>query len=295
MKKKKVVWIVISVIVIILLIFGYFRLKDYFNGLQDQMLENRSDNQAETTVEIKNEIIFSGKVTPKYTQNINLSSSLSLDNIDVTENQDITNGDTILTYYGAKNINDLITIQENKFVGWQEDRNWYHQQITSLEQELSWADPTDDAYVTSLQKDIARYNTLLATNEINWNTALSEIERLKASKDDYIVTADFDGFVYQINEDAKSPLSTSAYIIIYSTERVVTVEVSEYELQYIQAGAAAEITVEGLNKSYTGTISNIDIMPNNITSNDTSYFNIEVTIPSEVPYGYSVIIAVKTS
>ena len=288
------IWIIVSIVVIILLIFGYFRLKDYINGLQDQMLEARSDNQ-DQTVEVKSEIVFSGKVTPKYTQNIQLNTTMSLDKVIVTESQNVKQGDTILTYYGAQNINDLITIQENKFVGWQEDRNWYEQQITSLNQELSWADPNDDAYVTSLKKSIANYNTLLATNKINWNNALSEIERLKDSKSDYTVTADFDGFIYQINEDAKSALSTSAYIIVYSTERVVTVEVSEYELQYIQIGAAADITVEGLNKSYTGTISSIDIMPNNITSNDTSYFNIEVTIPSEVPYGYSVIISVQTS
>ena len=294
MKKKKTIWIIVSVVAVILLIFGYFKLKDYINGLQDQMLEARSENQTQT-VEVKSEIVFSGKVTPKYTQNINLSSTMNIDKVAVTENQDVKQGDTILTYYGAQNINDLIAIQENKFVAWQEDRNWYNEQITSLEQELSWADPNDDAYVTGLKKSIANYNTLLATNEINWNNALSEIERLKSSKSDYTVTADFDGFIYQINEDAKSALSTSAYIVIYSTERVVTVEVSEYELQYIHTGDDAKINVEGLNKSYNGTISNIDIMPNNITSNDTSYFNIEVTIPSEVPYGYSVIISVQTS
>ncbi|MDD3924815.1 MAG: efflux RND transporter periplasmic adaptor subunit, partial [Erysipelotrichaceae bacterium] len=235
-----------------------------------------------------------GKVAPANTQNVYYNVKTNIKEIHVVQGQDVLKEDSLLTYHGAETIDDQITIQNAKFVSLKEDRDWYNYRIEELKQELEWADPVNDGYVTSLKKEIARYQTLLATNQINWSNAVNEIERLKNSYDDYYIKADFDGFVYKIDETAKNNVSLP-YMILYSNDRIVTVEVSEYELQYIDVGTQAKITVEGLNKEYTGEITKIDIMPNNMTSNDTSYFNIEVTIPSEVPYGYSVVIAVKIS
>ena len=295
--KKKVIWIIVVVIVAILAIFAFTKLKDMIVDYQAGMIARRNEaifEDDETSVQIKNEIVFTGKVAPSYTQNIYYSAMNSIQSVKVEEGQTVTKDQSLITYYGADNIDDQITVQRAKFVAWQEDRDWYIYRIDELKQELSWADPANDGYVTSLKKEIARYETLLATNRINWENAENEITRLKQSYDDYYVKADFDGFVYKIDDSAKTNMSLP-YMTLYSTERIVTVEVSEYELQYINEGKQARITVEGLDKEYTGEITKIDIMPNNMTSNNTSYFNIEITIPSDVPYGYSVVIAVKIS
>lgn len=295
--KKKVIWIIVVVILTILAIFAFTKLKDMIVNYQAGMIARRNETifeDDETSVQIKNEIVFTGKVAPSYTQNIYYSAMNSIQSVKVEEGQTVTKDQSLITYYGADNIDDQITVQRAKFVAWQEDRDWYIYRIDELKQELSWADPANDGYVTSLKKEIARYETLLATNRINWENAENEITRLKQSYDDYYVKADFDGFVYKIDDSAKTNMSLP-YMTLYSTERIVTVEVSEYELQYINEGKQARITVEGLDKEYTGEITKIDIMPNNMTSNDTSYFNIEITIPSDVPYGYSVVIAVKIS
>ncbi len=295
--KKKVIWIIVVVILTILAIFAFTKLKDMIVDYQAGMIARRNETifeDDETSVQIKNEIVFTGKVAPSYTQNIYYSAMNSIQSVKVEEGQTVTKDQSLITYYGADNIDDQITVQRAKFVAWQEDRDWYIYRIDELKQELSWADPANDGYVTSLKKEIARYETLLATNRINWENAENEITRLKQSYDDYYVKADFDGFVYKIDDSAKTNMSLP-YMTLYSTERIVTVEVSEYELQYINEGKQARITVEGLDKEYTGEITKIDIMPNNMTSNDTSYFNIEITIPSDVPYGYSVVIAVKIS
>ena len=295
--KKKVIWIIVVIVVAILAIFAFTKVKDMIVNYQDEMIARRNEaifEDDETDTQIKNEIVFTGKVAPSYTQTIYYSATNRIQSVKVEEGQTVTKDQSLITYYGADNIDDQITIQRAKFVAWQEDRDWYIYRIDELKQELSWADPANDGYVTSLKKEIARYETLLATNRINWENAENEITRLKQSYDDYYVKADFDGFVYKIDDSAKTNMSLP-YMTLYSTERIVTVEVSEYELQYISEGEQARITVEGLDKEYTGVITKIDIMPNNMNSNDTSYFNIEITIPSDVPYGYSVVIAVKIS
>ncbi|MDD2591922.1 MAG: efflux RND transporter periplasmic adaptor subunit [Erysipelotrichaceae bacterium] len=295
--KKKIIWIFVSIALVIILIFAYIRIKNFISTYQDEMIQRRNEaifEDDDTDLEIKNEIVFTGKVAPANTQNVYYNVKTNIKEIHVVQGQDVLKEDSLLTYHGAETIDDQITIQNAKFVSLKEDRDWYNYRIEELKQELEWADPVNDGYVTSLKKEIARYQTLLATNQINWSNAVNEIERLKNSYDDYYIKADFDGFVYKIDETAKNNVSLP-YMILYSNDRIVTVEVSEYELQYIDVGTQAKITVEGLNKEYTGEITKIDIMPNNMTSNDTSYFNIEVTIPSEVPYGYSVVIAVKIS
>ncbi|MPM64686.1 hypothetical protein SDC9_111574 [bioreactor metagenome] len=295
--KKKIIWGAIAVVIVILAVFGYFRLKTFIADLQEQAAIRRSESlSSQTEVEVKNEIVFTGKVAPRYTQLVYLNSAMKLDEVLVEENEQVKKGDRLLTYAGAENINDLIIIQQAQFVGWQESLDWYQEKITALNNELASADPTNDGYVTALKKEIAQYQTLQASTNVKWNNAVSEIDRLKNSYDDYNITADFDGFVYQIDDSASVSLTAaSAYLTLYSNEKIVTVEVSEYEMQYIQEQDEATITVEGLDKTYTGTITKIDIMPNNMTSSDTSYYNIEVSIPDEVPYGYSVVIALKLS
>lgn len=295
--KKKIIWIFVSIALVIILIFAYIRIKNFISTYQDEMIQRRNEaifEDDDTDLEIKNEIVFTGKVAPANTQNVYYNVKTNIKEIHVVQGQDVLKEDFLLTYHGAETIDDQITIQNAKFVSLKEDRDWYNYRIEEIKQELSWADPANDGYVTSLKKEIARYETLLATNRINWENAENEITRLKQSYGDYYVKADFDGFVYKIDDSAKTNMSLP-YMTLYSTERIVTVEVSEYELQYINEGKQARITVEGLDKEYTGEITKIDIMPNNMTSNDTSYFNIEITIPSDVPYGYSVVIAVKIS
>lgn len=295
--KKKIIWIFVSIALVIILIFAYIRIKNFISTYQDEMIQRRNEaifEDDDTDLEIKNEIVFTGKVAPANTQNVYYNVKTNIKEIHVVQGQDVLKEDSLLTYHGAETIDDQITIQNAKFVSLKEDRDWYNYRIEEIKQELSWADPANDGYVTSLKKEIARYETLLATNRINWENAENEITRLKQSYGDYYVKADFDGFVYKIDDSAKTNMSLP-YMTLYSTERIVTVEVSEYELQYINEGKQARITVEGLDKEYTGEITKIDIMPNNMTSNDTSYFNIEITIPSDVPYGYSVVIAVKIS
>ena len=206
--KKKVIWIIVVVIVAILAIFAFTKLKDMIVDYQAGMIARRNEaifEDDETSVQIKNEIVFTGKVAPSYTQNIYYSAMNSIQSIKVEEGQTVTKDQSLITYYGADNIDDQITVQRAKFVAWQEDRDWYIYRIDELKQELSWADPANDGYVTSLKKEIARYQTLLATNRINWENAENEITRLKQSYDDYYVKASDNSDDYVVNDFMGNP------------------------------------------------------------------------------------------
>ncbi len=295
--KKKIIWIIVIILTIIALIAGYFRLKTYFANLQDEMIARRNEairEQDQNNANIKNEIVFVGKVAPQFSQEVYIKTGMTIKELKVQTDQVVNEDELLLVFNGAENINHLIAIQENKFFAWQEDRDWYNTKINEIKDELSWADQSNTGYIAYLKKELANYQTLLATNNVNWNNAKNEIVRLKDSYDSYNIKADFDGFIYKINDNAiNNP--TLSYLTLYSTDRIVVVEVSEYELRYIQKGQQAQVTVEGTGKTDTGTINKVEIMPNNLSSNDTSYFNIEISIPDEVPYGYSVVIAVKIS
>ena len=286
---KKKTWVILGVVAVII-IFLVIQAQSAISNMQNSLPNQQEDTTVEKP-EVTNEIVFTGKVSPKQSQEVYLDSSKVLNNTYVKVNDTVTTETVLLDYYGITSAKEKINIYNNDFIVLQENRDWYYTRIAELKDEISWT--SEPLYLQSLKKELAEYEQALSQNKIDWVNKQDEIKRLQESLNDYSVCADFDGFVYQINEQT-SAVSTSPYILIYSTERIVKIEVGEYELQYVDVGKEVEIEIEGLDKKYTGIITHIDIFPNNMDSNTTSYFNIEISIDAEVPYGYSAIIRVKT-
>jgi len=278
---------------VVILVLGIFLISQLKSSIQNMELErpgtSSSSNETQKPV-VANEIIFTGKVSPSKSQTIVLDSTKTLNKTYVEEMENVSQGDVLLDYYGLQVVKETIIINENKFVKLQQDRDWYYSHIAYLEQEISWN--TDTNYLQALKSELAEYNQKLAQNKIDWIKTETDIITLKASLSDYAVEAKFDGFIYEIND---KPTMNQSYMTLYSNDKVIKIEVGEYELQYIEVGLTVAIEIEGLQQSFEGKILSIDIFPNNMDSTSTSYFNVEISVSQEVPYGYSAIIRVPVN
>jgi hypothetical protein len=289
MKKRNKI-IIGTIVVLVLGVFLVLELRSSIQNMEIERPNTSSTNNETQKPVVANEIIFTGKVAPSKSQTIVLDNTKTLNKTYVEKMENVSQGDVLLDYYGLQVVKETITINENKFVKLQQDRDWYYSQIAYLEQEISWNNDTN--YLQALKSELAEYNQKLAQNKIDWIKTETDIITLKASLSDYAVEAEFDGFIYEIND---KPTMNQSYMTLYSNDKVIKIEVGEYELQYIEVGLTVAIEIEGLQQSYEGKILSIDIFPNNMDSTSTSYFNVEISVNQEVPYGYSAIIRVPVN
>ena len=289
MKKKNKI-IIACVVVVILGIFLFSQLQSSIQNMSIERPNGLTENTDSSKPVVANEIVFTGKVSPSKSQIIALDNTKTISHTYVEAMDNVSKGDVLFDYYGLQVVKENIVINENKFIKLQQDRDWFYSHIAYLEQEISWT--TDSNYLQSLKSELADYKQRLAQNKIDWIKTETDIITLKNSLSDYAVEAEFDGFIYEINE---KPTMNQPYMTLYSSDKVIKIEVGEYELQYIKVGLVVEIEIEGLSQFYIGTILSIDIFPNNMESTSTSYFNVEISVDQEVPYGFSAIIRVPVN
>ncbi len=116
--------------------------------------------------------------------------------------------------------------------------------------------------------------------------------KTKYRKNNYY--APYDGIIHYIGEDAKAAkLSANPFLILLSVEKIVMIEVAEYELKYLQRGDVLRVEKSNSDHSIEGVISDISLLPVNIKSLDTSYYETSIDITTEYYYGSSVLVYVR--
>lgn len=291
--------------IIILIVFGVLLFGIYACGkvMMNEALSMEPPHGGFSTSEpnnnsapILNTIVFTGKVIPEEELNINESTSLTRNKIYVAENEIVKKGGILVDYLGKDTINDKIVILKNEIKALEDEQGTFVNKINDFKEGLNVA--TDSTNIYYLKQDLSKAENNLSQNKIEIENKRLEIAKLEKSRDDYVILANFDGFVYQINENqsfnAMNATSASPFMIVYSTEKVIKIEVNEYELKYMTLDKTVDVEIEGLKKTYQAKISKIDQIPNNFQTSEDSKYNVEITIDQEVPYGFNAIVTVST-
>ncbi len=258
-----------------------------FNG----PVEEASSDVVETT----SGVIYTGKVVPIESRYYMKDATKEYKGTYVAEG-DIISKDTVLfDYVPDYSVDAQISVIQKNFTTLKEQLDDYYSRIEEYKSWLAGVDPADTGYKSYLESEIVKTEGLIAQNKVDWVKSEETIRKLNESKDDLKVKSDIDGLVYKINEDnSSSPTNiANAYITIYSVNKKVRISVSEYEYNLFTVGETVSVKIEGLDKTFDTTVASIDTLPNNLESTDTSYYNVDVNIPEEVPYGYTATITVN--
>lgn len=302
--KKVLKWIGIIVAILVLsFIFGNV----FFNrppmvtnsneesGLNMGPMGFSSEQTQSELVETEKGIVYNGKVIPVETYYYSKDPTLTFKNVYVEEGDSIEAGTKLFDYKVDASIDAQISVLEKDFLNLKQQLDDYYTRVENFKTEIAAADPSDTVYVNYLRVELNNAEKMISEIKVNWVSSEEKITKMKEMKKDSAIYADTNGLVYQVNEsNSVSPASqaTSAFIILYSNEKMVRVSVSEFEYKLVSKGQEVNVSVEGLDKEYTCKVLSVDTMPNNLDTDDTSYYNVEIEIPEEVPYGYSVVVTV---
>ena len=300
---KKLIKIIIVIIVLVLCYIGYSiffgpskNVENKQEGEQSGALISMSgDGQVAESeiVETSEGVVYTGKVVPVETRYYIKDSTKEFKDVYVNEGDLIEKGKVLFDYYPDYSADAQIEVLNKGFSRLQQELNDYYSRI---EEYKSWlAGSSDNAYNEYLKNEIKNTEELIAKNKVEWIKAEESIRKLRDGKDDYFVKSEISGLVYAVNKDNTLTPSNniSSFVTVYSLEKKVRISVSEYEYKTLQEGEKVKVKIEGLNKEYEGTIIKIDSLPNNLESSDTSYYNVDVSIEDEVPYGYTAVVTVK--
>ncbi len=300
-KMKKIIKIAVGVIVI--MIVGFFAITKLSEGFQQPAEQNgisgifdEGNDDSEDFVQTTRGLSYNGKVLPAKTYYYSRNTMLEFNRVYVEAGDIVAEGDILFDYEGNAQNGLQSEVLEKNFVQYQEKLNDYYTRLDNLKTDLAGADPTDTVYINYLRVEINSVEQMIAQTKLEWSKNETQIDGLRDSNSDLIIRADMAGLVYQVNDPKEaSGLSSGAYIVLYSSEKKVRLNVSEYEYGYFSEGQEVELFVEALQESYTAKITHVDSVPNNLLTSaysDTSFYYVEIAIPSEVPYGFSVIVTV---
>lgn len=300
MKKKTIIGLV--VIVVIAVIAYLFWPRNNMNQTNPQqtidptmMMGFGMDTSTSDVVETDKGIVYSGKVVPVDTYYYTKSMEKEFNKVYVEEGE-LIERDTLLFDYKAENsIDAQIQVLEKDFLNMQQELDDYYTRVENMKGEIAAANPDDKSYYNYLQVELNNAEKKISEIKVQWITAEEKINKLKESKGENKVLSDIGGLIYKVNESTSidpSSKTGSAYIVLYSNERKVRISVSEFEYNLIKVGQEVDVNVESLGKDYKCIVTAVDTMPNNLESDDTSYYNVDIEIPEEVPYGYSVVVTV---
>ncbi len=300
---KKFIKIIIVIVVLVLCYIGY----SIFFGPSENVENKQEGEQSGALISISGDgqvaeseivetsegVVYTGKVVPVETRYYTKDSTKEFKGVYVNAGDLIEKGKVLFDYYPDYSADAQIEVLNKGFSRLQQDLNDYYSRI---EEYKSWlAGSSDNAYNEYLKNEIKNTEELIAKNKVEWIKAEESIRKLRDSKDDYFVKSEISGLVYAVNKDNTLTPSNniSSFVTVYSLEKKVRISVSEYEYKTLQEGEKVKVKIEGLNKEYEGTIIKIDSLPNNLESSDTSYYNVDVSIEDEVPYGYTAVVTVK--
>lgn len=300
---KKFIKIIIVIVVLVLCYIGYSVFFTQKENVQTKQEGEQSSvglsisgggQEAESEVVETNEgVVYTGKVIPVETRYYTKDSTKEFKGVYVNAGDLIEKGKVLFDYHPDYSADAQIEVLNKGFSRLQQELNDYYSRI---EEYKSWlAGSSDNAYNEYLRNEIKNTEELIAKNKVEWIKAEESIRKLRDGKDDYFVKSEISGLVYAVNKDNTLTPSNniSSFVTVYSLEKKVRISVSEYEYKTLQEGEKVKVKIEGLNKEYEGTIIKIDSLPNNLESSDTSYYNVDVSIEDEVPYGYTAVVTVK--
>lgn len=300
---KKFIKIIIVIVVLVLCYIGYSVFFTQKENVQTKQEGEQSSvglsisgggQEAESEVVETNEgVVYTGKVIPVETRYYTKDSTKEFKGVYVNAGDLIEKGKVLFDYHPDYSADAQIEVLNKGFSRLQQELNDYYSRI---EEYKSWlAGSSDNAYNEYLRNEIKNTEELIAKNKVEWIKAEESIRKLRDGKDDYFVKSEISGLVYAVNKDNTLTPSNniSSFVTVYSLEKKVRISVSEYEYKTLQEGEKVKVKIEGLNKEYEGTIIRIDSLPNNLESSDTSYYNVDVSIEDEVPYGYTAVVTVK--
>lgn len=303
MKKLVKAFIVIAVIVIGVIVYNIFfkatPSEEEVTKTDDaavSIMSNSYYEEAESDVlETSNGVIYTGKVVPVETRYYTKDTTKEFKGVYVEVGQIIEAGTVLFDYYPDYSIDAQIDVINKNFVNLQNDLNDYYSRIEEYKTWLAGVDPADTAYINYLKNEIIKTEALISQNKVDWVNAEEKIRKLQESKDDYYVKSEIGGLVYAVNKDNTVTPSNnvSSFVTVYSIEKMVRISVSEFEYKNLQVGQNVSVKVEGLDKEFEAQIIKIDSLPNNLESSDTSYYNVDIAMEDDIPYGYTAVVTVK--
>lgn len=301
--KKVMKWIgiIVGIIVLAIVIANVF-FKPTSSGTDQQnntammgpMMYGTTETQNEI-VETEKGIVYNGKVIPVETYYYTKDPTLTFNDVYVKEGDIVEEGVALFDYKVDSSIDAQIDVLEKDFLNLQQQLDDYYTRIQNFKNDLAAADPSDTVYVNYLKVELNNAEKKISEIKVSWTDAETKITKLKETKKDSHVYSDISGLVYKVNESnsiAPTNLTTSSYIVLYSNQKMVRISVSEFEYKLVHEGQDVNVSIESLGKEYTCKVLHVDTMPNNLDTEDTSYYNVEIAIPEEVPYGYSAVVTV---
>ncbi len=137
-----------------------------------------------------------------------------------------------------------------------------------------------NATVRSTEQTLEEYQTGIKQAQANADNTTSQLQldSLKDSRSDYVITAPMSGTVTSLNikvGDITAVSSTSTLATITSYDKMkVSLSVSEYDVSNFSKGDTVTVTVDAVNKDYEGTVSAVSAVGS--SSNGIAYFSVEV-------------------
>ncbi len=137
-----------------------------------------------------------------------------------------------------------------------------------------------NATVRSTQQTLEDYQTSIkqAQAQADNTTSQLQLDNLKDSLSDYVITAPMSGTITSLNikvGDITAVSATSTLATITSYDKMkVTLSVSEYDVSNLNKGDTVTVTVDAVGKDYEGTVSSVSAVGS--SSNGIAYFSVEV-------------------
>lgn len=158
---------------------------------------------------------------------------------------------------------------ESYFDNYESAKRNYDDAVKNLESTELNIEQTLDSYKTSYDRtvDLSQYST----DTLELDTLYSQLE-------DCTIKADNDGKVAAVNvkEGAYITAGQTAAVVIDYSELIVNIKIDEYDIMKVSEGNKVEIYVNALDKTVTGTIT--DIASNAEVSAGVSYFPAKISI-----------------
>lgn len=248
--KKKII-IISSIIAAAVIIAAAAVMITVFSN---QNTDDIQDVDPDDLVDIEVRNYYSGIVEPQQTSNINKDPERKVSEVYVNVGDEVKKGDKLFSYDTEDTANKLAKAQI-EYTSYQNEVSDCNNKIAQLTEERSKADESQQLEYTEQIQD--QQNTKEQA-ELNMKMKQVEIDNLKSSLDNSVVTSDIDGTVKSINDSADG--SSSAYITILMTGSFrIKCTVDEMNVRDLSEGMGAVVhsrSVEG--KTWNGTISKVD-------------------------------------
>lgn len=270
-KKKKIIIAAIIIIVLIIVavaLFIFLRPADGNSAEGQAYVSPVAEITGQGNAGMFNR--YTGVVEPQETLDIEANSGKKIKEIFVSEG-DAVSIDTPLFSYDTDEINLQLSQAQLDLEGYANEISSLYSQIAALEKERSTASADDKLeYTTQIQEK----QNAVRRAEYNQKSKQVEIEQIRKSLDNAIVTSSISGIVQSINQNGEYDNMTGQplpFMTILATANFrIQGKINETNIAAINEGSSVIIRSRvDENQIWTGTISGIDF--ENPLSNNNNY------------------------